>query len=51
MDDREIMEVLSVVATILKLGNLNFVPITNMDGTEGCSLGNEYGTSNNNSLF
>lgn len=43
MSDREIMEIFSIIAAILKLGNLTFVPITNMDGTEGCSLGNDYG--------
>ena len=31
-----------IVATVLKLGNLNFVPVTNMDGTEGCRVDNEY---------
>jgi myosin heavy subunit len=31
-----------VVAAVLKLGNLNFVPLTNMDGTEGCRVENEY---------
>ena len=31
-----------IVATVLKLGNLNFVPVTNMDGTEGCRIENEY---------
>ena len=33
---------LQIVATVLKLGNLNFVPVTNMDGTEGCRIENEY---------
>ena len=33
---------LQIVATVLKLGNLNFVPVTNMDGTEGCRVENEY---------
>ena len=39
----EIHEVLRIVAAILKLGNVNFVPTTNMDGTEGCALSNDYG--------
>lgn len=30
------------MAAVLKLGNLNFVPVTNMDGTEGCKIENEY---------
>ena len=33
---------LQIVATVLKLGNLNFVPVTNMDGTEGCRIEKEY---------
>ena len=33
---------MQIVATVLKLGNLNFVPVTNMDGTEGCRIENEY---------
>ena len=32
-----------IVAAILKLGNLQFVPTTNMDGTEGCAVANDYG--------
>lgn len=32
-----------IVAAILKLGNLQFVPTTNMDGTEGCAISNDYG--------
>ena len=47
MSEVEINNILSIIAAILKLGNLSFVPITNMDGTEGCALGNEYG----NALF
>ena len=31
-----------VVAAVLKLGNVNFVPMTNIDGTEGCRVENEY---------
>ena len=27
---------------MLKLGNLMFVPTTNIDGTEGCGISNEY---------
>ena len=39
----EITDILKVCAAVLKLGNLQFVPTTNMDGTEGCSIANEYG--------
>lgn len=38
----EIMSVFKVLAVVLKLGNLNFLPITNIDGTEGCSVSNEF---------
>lgn len=33
----------SKVGAVLKLGNLTFVPTTNMDGTEGCVISNDYG--------
>ncbi len=39
----EIHDVLSLVGAVLKLGNLSFVPTTNMDGTEGCIISNDYG--------
>ena len=39
----EIIDILKVCAAVLKLGNLQFVPTTNMDGTEGCGIANEYG--------
>ena len=39
----EITDILKVCAAVLKLGNLQFVPTTNMDGTEGCGIANEYG--------
>ena len=39
----ETVDVFKIVAATLKLGNINFVPITNMDGTEGCTINNEYG--------
>lgn len=32
-----------IVAVIIKLGNLNFIPTTNIDGTESCTISNEYG--------
>ena len=39
----EICDIFKIVASVLKLGNLQFVPTTNMDGTEGCGIANEYG--------
>lgn len=39
----EIVSIFKIVAVILKLGNLNFIPITNIDGTEGCEISNDYG--------
>ena len=43
MSGREIFDVLRIVAAVLKLGNVEFVPTTNMDGTEGCAVSNDYG--------
>lgn len=39
----EIVDIFRVIAIVLKLGNLQFVPCNNIDGTEGCSLSNDYG--------
>lgn len=41
----EILSIFKILAAILKLGNLNFIPITNIDGTEGCEISNDYGKS------
>jgi myosin heavy subunit len=41
----EIHDVFSLVGAVLKLGNITFVPTTNMDGTEGCVISNDYGKS------
>lgn len=38
----EINDIFRITSAILKLGNLNFVPTTNMDGTEGCAISNDY---------
>lgn len=38
----EVLSVFRILAVVLKLGNLSFLPITNMDGTEGCSVSNEF---------
>lgn len=42
----EILSIFKILAAILKLGNLNFIPITNIDGTEGCEISNDYGEEN-----
>lgn len=39
----EVIDVFRVVAVVLKLGNLQFVPCNNIDGTEGCAIDNDYG--------
>ncbi|XP_070143249.1 unconventional myosin-Ia isoform X3 [Drosophila kikkawai] len=38
----EISSIFRVIAVVLKLGNFIFVPITNIDGTEGCQVSNVY---------
>ena len=43
LSGEEVVDLLRLVAVVLKLGNLAFIPTTNMDGTEGCTIGNEYG--------
>lgn len=39
----DILSIFKIIAVVLKLGNLLFIPITNIDGTEGCEISNEYG--------
>lgn len=39
----EINAIFRVIAVVLKLGNFIFVPVTNIDGTEGCQISNFYG--------
>lgn len=39
----EIVSVLKIVASVLKLGNISFIPSNNIDGTEGCTISNDYG--------
>lgn len=41
--DENIGDVFKIIAVILKLGNLQFVPSNNIDGTEGCTIKNDYG--------
>ncbi|XP_074601983.1 myosin 95E [Brevipalpus obovatus] len=38
----EIICIFCIIASVLKLGNIQFLPRANIDGTEGCSLINEY---------
>uniref|UniRef100_A0A336LWW2 CSON002516 protein n=1 Tax=Culicoides sonorensis TaxID=179676 RepID=A0A336LWW2_CULSO len=38
----EILSIFKVIAVVLKLGNLSFIPTTNIDGTEGCEVSDEY---------
>lgn len=47
----EILSIFKIIAVILKLGNLNFIPITNIDGSEGCEISNDYGNFFNSSLL
>ena len=37
--------ILRVIASVLKLGNVTFSPVNNIDGSEGCVVDNEYGKS------
>lgn len=45
----EILDIFRIIAVILKLGNLQYVPCNNIDGTEGCSINNDYGKLFDNS--
>ncbi|KAI4459898.1 myosin [Holotrichia oblita] len=38
----EVVNIFRIIAVVLKLGNLQFVPCNNIDGTEGCSISNDY---------
>ncbi|XP_030370205.1 unconventional myosin-Ia isoform X2 [Scaptodrosophila lebanonensis] len=38
----ETSAIFRVIAVVLKLGNFIFVPVTNIDGTEGCQVSNVY---------
>ncbi|XP_050702341.1 unconventional myosin-Ia-like [Eriocheir sinensis] len=42
LTQEEQLEVMKVVAAVLKLGNLTFTCVNNIDGTEGCVNENEY---------
>ena len=39
----EVVSILKIVASVLKLGNIVFIPTNNIDGTEGCTVSNDYG--------
>lgn len=41
--DEEIFSTFELIATILKLGNLEFVHRSNLDGTDGCEINSKYG--------
>nr|CAD7397184.1 unnamed protein product [Timema cristinae] len=38
----DIVNVFKIVASVLKLGNISFIPTNNIDGTEGCTISNDY---------
>ncbi|XP_037911056.1 unconventional myosin-Ib isoform X2 [Hermetia illucens] len=38
----EIHSIFRMLAVVLKLGNFVFVPVTNIDGSEGCQVSNDY---------
>ncbi|XP_060526274.1 unconventional myosin-Ib-like isoform X1 [Cylas formicarius] len=38
----DIIDIFRVLAIVLKLGNLQFVPCNNIDGTDGCAISNDY---------
>lgn len=41
--NEKVVDIFRIIAVILKLGNLQFVPCNNIDGTDGCVICNEYG--------
>ncbi|GFG33445.1 hypothetical protein Cfor_10035, partial [Coptotermes formosanus] len=36
------VNIFKIVASVLKLGNIGFIPTNNIDGTEGCTISNDY---------
>ncbi|XP_024083277.1 unconventional myosin-Ia isoform X2 [Cimex lectularius] len=42
LTQEEVLNVLKIIASVLKLGNVIFIPTNNIDGTEGCTINNEY---------
>jgi myosin-1 len=47
----DVVNIFKIVASVLKLGNIGFIPTNNIDGTEGCTISNDYGEFNNNYCF
>jgi hypothetical protein len=45
------VNIFKIVASVLKLGNIGFIPTNNIDGTEGCTISNDYGNLNNDLSF
>ncbi|XP_062535184.1 unconventional myosin-Ia [Armigeres subalbatus] len=41
-NQEEIFSIFTILAVVLKLGNLVFISTTNIDGSEGCEISNEY---------
>nr|XP_018907050.1 PREDICTED: unconventional myosin-Ia isoform X2 [Bemisia tabaci] len=42
LSSEEIVSILRIVASVLKLGNLVFIPSNSIDGTETCTISNDY---------
>lgn len=42
LNQEEILSIFKIIAVVLKLGNLSFLPITNIDGTAACEISDEY---------
>jgi len=47
----DVVNIFKIVASVLKLGNIGFIPTNNIDGTEGCTVSNDYGKFNDNCSF
>jgi len=47
----DVVNIFKIVASVLKLGNIGFIPTNNIDGTEGCTVSNDYGKFNDNFSF
>ena len=43
LDQTEQMNIYRIVASVLLIGNMGFTSINNIDGSEGCSMENDYG--------
>jgi len=47
----DVVNIFKIVASVLKLGNIGFIPTNNIDGTEGCTVSNDYGKFSDNFSF